>query len=93
MMTQSLAHLDAFTQLQNIFGETHSFLVPDATGLDIFRSIELRSPIRTGMRVIDQELPSGIDSGQIIEIRGRESSGKVRLSMLFPIFLFLHHLD
>ena len=67
--------------LKQLFGKTSPFLVPDGTGIDVIRSLEFQSPIRTGMKVIDQELPLGIENGQIIEIRGRPSSGKVSFSV------------
>ena len=69
--------LDIRGELQDLFGQTHFILVPDATGIDIIASLETRNPLRTGMKVIDQELPRGVDNRQIIEIRGKSSSGKV----------------
>ena len=76
---------DIISVFRDLFGQTHPYLVPIATGLDVIRNMELRNPIRTGMKVIDLELPNGLDTGQIVEIRGRDSSGKVSFSVYFPV--------
>lgn len=69
--------VDAIAELKTLFADSHPCLIPDETGVDVLHVIELKKPLSTGMKVIDQELPRGIENGQVIEIRGRPSTGKV----------------
>jgi hypothetical protein len=76
----------ALDSLKKLFDPKYQALIPCATGLDIFRIIDSQKPLSTGLRVIDEQLPQGLETGQIVEIRGRSNSGKVCLSISFLLF-------
>jgi hypothetical protein len=62
-------------------------LRPHETGLDLIWFIKTNNPISTGQKIFDVEFVRGINKGEIIEIRGKTSCGKVLfLNKIWIIF-------
>ncbi|KAH7821120.1 DNA repair protein XRCC2 [Monocercomonoides exilis] len=68
-------------EIKKKFDSNFPRLIPHETGIEIFEQIQQQKPLITGAKIIDDELPHGLDNGQIIEIRGGEGSGKSEILM------------
>ncbi|KAA6372578.1 MAG: hypothetical protein EZS28_031894 [Streblomastix strix] len=68
--------------LAQILDPKYSILLPHDDGHAIIREMERRRPLESGIRVIDDNLAGGLENGQIVEVRGRNGSGKTELIFL-----------